>query len=537
MNFRWLRLPSLVGMTVIVATLTAYAQVPADDPLVSLANRLETVMPKADVCVLIDASGSMTGKYDAVRAAALRFAEGLSPRETLMARVFAAVVSQPMQGSGDEARAALEAGMPTTPLPGRGTDLGLALAKALDDLNRPDAAPVQMLFVLTDGLHEPPPDSPYSRSFLADPEWQMLRQRGHDLASRTRLTVYGMGIGGATDIEVLRTVFPAQNVEIATGDAAGAARALQSVLRRLRLERLRTLLQEDLGSGEIRFSLAPPSRASAAGRYEVILTVENRYKALPVLISELTLTPANGSGSPVSFTENITVEPNKTVSRSFEVEPKFDAHRWQLGRMRLTLPLAYEPRVQATFPDETALRALQLPARPRYAREPVGVSITDEVGIPWWLVIGTLLAFVGTVIGWFRRQTIHPQTTLVGTISFGTEVVELSNYGRSTLTCGAVGADIEIPGATETVQLELQQDGDYVQLAASASGVGVTVNGEPLGTCRLINSGDELTLGGATVTILNDGRTKFRYHHPALLRLSLIALVVFILLGVWFARA
>jgi hypothetical protein len=129
------------------------------------------------------------------------------------------VASAPLEGSVDKLAGNIAAQLPTAPL-FQHTDLGMAINKALEFFERGEANELQVLFFLTDGLHQPPPGSPYSRDFTADPQWQTLRQRAQAAAQRRQVFVYGFGLGGQTDVSLLRKIFPAANVEVVTGNAA-----------------------------------------------------------------------------------------------------------------------------------------------------------------------------------------------------------------------------------------------------------------------------------------------------------------------------
>jgi hypothetical protein len=173
-----------------------------------------------------------THQYEVVRQAVVDFVPALTDKETLHMRVFGEAVSSPLEGKSTEIAESIEDYLPQQPSFNY-TDLGLALLKGLEFLEREGASRVQALFLLTDGLHQPPGDSLYSRDFTSDTDWQALQQRAQSLCRRRDLFVYGLGLGQQTDITVLRQVFPAQNVEVVVGNSSQVARTLRRVRERL----------------------------------------------------------------------------------------------------------------------------------------------------------------------------------------------------------------------------------------------------------------------------------------------------------------
>jgi hypothetical protein len=334
-----------------------------------LARVFHLALPPADIALLLDASLSMRAHhYDEVRQAVIGFFPTLTDQERLHLRVFGDTVSSPLEGSGKEVAANVESFLPAAPLFNR-TDLGLAVAKGLDFLEREGASPVQALFLLTDGQHDPPADSPYSRDFDTDPDWQALQQRARTLCQKRRVFVYGFGLGTNTDVAVLRRVFPAEQVEVVVGDAAGVARTLLQVRERLGRTQLRQAVEQELREGKLEVRVAQGSVAGQITSFEVPLTVRNGYRHLPVQLDQIALR-REGAGDVVCelrpMPSGVTLAPGHSwtaqVAGTLHAAPK----RWRLGAQEQHYQAVFQIVPAARFEHEAPLKELGIePAQPQ----------------------------------------------------------------------------------------------------------------------------------------------------------------------------
>ena len=186
--------PKCLALLTALSLLAATGRAQDRPPLEDLYRLFQVDLPPADVVILLDASRSMAGhQYGSVRRSVVNFAPALTDKENVQLRVFGDTVSNPLEGRGGEVAGKIEGFLPQEPFFSH-TDLGLAILKGLEFLERGDASQVQTLFLLTDGLHQPPADSPYSRDFDSDPDWQDLRRRAeaplpaaHSLRLRLRV--------------------------------------------------------------------------------------------------------------------------------------------------------------------------------------------------------------------------------------------------------------------------------------------------------------------------------------------------------------
>lgn len=240
--------------------------------------------PSADIVILLDASKSMTAhRYPEVRQAVIDFTSALTEKENLHLRIFGETVSSPLEGKRDEIVRNIDRYLPQEPLFAH-TDLGLAILKGLEFLERPGASKVQAFFLLTDGSHHPPQDSPYSRDFINDPEWQTLKRRADAICHQHIVFVYGFGVARQTDVSVLRQIFPAKNVEVIAGSAEQVAFALRQVREGLSRAQLRKSIEQEINDGFVDARLAKTSITTDATSFDLPITIYNGYHRLPIKI-------------------------------------------------------------------------------------------------------------------------------------------------------------------------------------------------------------------------------------------------------------
>ncbi len=107
--------------------------------------------PFTDAAVLMDASLSMRGhRYHAIRQTVIDFASSLTGKDTLHIRVFGDVTGTPLEGPADKIAGNVAVHLPTEPM-FHHTDLGMAIQKGLEFLERYGAGELQVLLLLTDG--------------------------------------------------------------------------------------------------------------------------------------------------------------------------------------------------------------------------------------------------------------------------------------------------------------------------------------------------------------------------------------------------
>jgi hypothetical protein len=301
-------------LLLVVLSLAGSRNAIAADQSEDLYRLFQVDLPPADVVILLDASRSMNDhQYGDVRQAVVDFAPTLTDKEILQLRVFGDTIGSPLEGKGEEVAPRVAGYLPADPFFGH-TDLGLAILKAIEFLEREGSSRVQALFVITDGLHDPPSDSPYSHDFN-DPSWRALQQRAQALCARHKVFVYGFGLGQQTDIAVLRRVFPARNVELVVGGAAHVAYTLQRIRERLSQTQLRQAVEQELSEGRVEARLDQSAISGDVPTFNIPLTIRNTYSNLPIVVEQVKIQ------RPASSSMEVTCEVQGTPTK-FSIRPR-----------------------------------------------------------------------------------------------------------------------------------------------------------------------------------------------------------------------
>jgi hypothetical protein len=513
----------LLAICVLTLPRVSHTASPVDD----LYERFKVDLPTADVVVLLDASGSMSGVYGTVRQAAVGFSRALTDKERAHLRVFAAVVSDPLEGKGPEVGSRVEGFLPRTPLPGRGTDLGLAIVKGLEFLERSGASHVQTFFLLTDGLHQPRSDSPYSANF-EDPHWQDLRRRGHALCRQRKVFVYGFGIGQHTDIEVLRRVFPAQNVEVVVGDATEVARALAQVRERMRREQLRQAVEKELHEGKVEARLTQATIAGTVTRFDLSLTVRNAFRHLPVRLERVKV-ERDGSqqircGVEGAFADEVLGAGGQRqglVRGALQVR----VFRWHVGETEEHYRAQFAITPVAQFVHAEALKELGFErAVPRVVPATLTAHLTLRPGVPTWMAVGLLVAAGGALLCFLLSSRRFPLEHLTG---------RLNPVGGTPIDLTAMPNPASIGEGDIVVTLRLVDDGKFVRLVGEWSHARVAVRrgGTALSSPAQLENGDQLTVGTAQY-LVEFSSPPSRWRSKPLVVLALLLMVAaFVFVG------
>jgi Mg-chelatase subunit ChlD len=167
------------------------AMLNADFPV--LSKRMAQQGQSADFVILIDKSRSMNRFWTQVQGAVSSFVQAIPEGDYLSLVAFgnnADYMGTPTVINAATRANVLNAISDLREPPDTKTDLGRALEKCLDELNRPNGSKLKFVFFLTDFNHEPEPGSPYART--ADPRdalWQALAQRReHELSDKVMET-------------------------------------------------------------------------------------------------------------------------------------------------------------------------------------------------------------------------------------------------------------------------------------------------------------------------------------------------------------
>jgi hypothetical protein len=362
-------------------------------------------LPSADIAAFVDASLSMPkDAYASVRQAVIDFAPALTDRENLHIRVFGNTVSNPLEGKASEIMREVESHLPAEPLFNQ-TDLGLAILKAIEFLERDGASRVQTLFLLTDGLHQPPAGSPYSRDFAGDPDWQDLQRRAQSLSSRNQIIVYGFGLGRQTDIAVLRQVFPARNVELIVGSASQVANTLRRVRERLRRAQLRQAIEQEISEGTVEARLPKNSVDEYATGFDLPFTIRNHYKHLAVKLERIELRRGDSSSKEIICAlepaiKDSVLEPGKELQVKVKGTLQAESPGWQIGKTEQSHQAAFAFVPVVRFLYETALDEIEVDLSQLSVNSPfLSVTLRSSHGISYWTLLAAFLALIAVAAG------------------------------------------------------------------------------------------------------------------------------------------
>jgi len=391
------RLLALAAVSLVLA-LRVNSQPQGVASTAELARLFQVGSPSMDVAILVDASLSMRGhRYADVRQAVVDFTSTFAGAETLSLRMFGDVASAPLEGPANKIAGNVAAYLPAEPM-FQNTDLGVAIQKALEFFERDGAGEAQALFLLTDGRHQPPPGSPYTRDFTNDPDWQALRIRAHALCLKRKVFVYGFGLGPQTDVSLLLEIFPAGAVEVMVGAAAQVATALRRDRERSRIAHLRHAVGRDLNTGKIEVSLAQSAVEGDAGGVTQIVTIRNRYRHLPIMLEGVSLQNRAGAVSEVvceleNPPRNLTLAPGRQWQGRLRATLRVEASNFRLGRVERSYRASVRLAPVARFEHKAEIEMLNAGrVEPLCDAPSVETTLRARHGAPYWLIGASLLA-------------------------------------------------------------------------------------------------------------------------------------------------
>ena len=216
-------------------------------PMLCERARLDTL--RASYLLLVDESGSMRGRWPAVKAALAEFVSAIADGDQLEVRTFAGTVRTliPPTPASDPTRANWQARLAGLPDPaGANTDLGLAAASVNEALRSAPTDRLYFVFLLTDGQHDPP--APVSASGFPgswSPTWQKLSGEAQTLTSARPASVSLLRLSETADRSMLARVFEGLVVTDAIGP--DALRAWFTDARRsVAVRKLRLAIDQEL---------------------------------------------------------------------------------------------------------------------------------------------------------------------------------------------------------------------------------------------------------------------------------------------------
>lgn len=404
----------------------------ADDSREDIFRELQVDQVPADYVILVDTSGSMTlsSLYGEVRSTLGSFLDGLSSADHVALFTFdSTVVPRYIGPAGDTSR--MLAGLPVT-ADGTSTDVGQAIEQAITELERPDAASVASVVLITDGEHSPAAGSAYPQA--SGPAWDQLRQRAEKLKA-TSVKGYALPLGGASGASLLGTVVR-QTTVLNPSAVAQLGDYLDRSKEGARLEKARLLLAPDQGKG-VTASWTAPARADL-GRPDtpVTLTLRSDTAHTPLTVTGLTATVAGGPQLAGDLPGRIDLAPGET--RTFPLRLRWHRRPWVIpfhdarestGPLSLTGQVA-SPWAAALSPDIDLKTPGPLGGTPPAIRVSSVVGTWTAQALVAAAVVILLLLLV--LVAYLRTRASQSGTLVAVSPMTGQEVARFPLRGRLT---------------------------------------------------------------------------------------------------------
>ncbi len=409
------RLLASLATALLLIALTDSGRPQSNGSAAELPRLFQIGLPPADVAFLLDASLSMRShRYGEVRQAVVDFTSTLTDKETLHLRVFGDIAGASLEDRADKVSGNVAEHLPVEPL-FQYTDLGLAILKGLEFLERNGASEAQALFLITDGMHQPPPGSHFTRDFANDPNWQALRERAQRLCQKRQVMVYGFGLGRQTDVTLLSQVFPTTNVELIAGDAAQVATALRRVRENLQQARLRRAVEQELSSGRVEVKLARNEIHGDAKGFAEPVTIRNGYHHLPVVIERVLLGRSAASSKEIVCEledaprgpHELTLAPGQQWQGRIKGILQADLPGLSVGRNERVYRTEIQIGPVARFKHEAEIAQTGVDQTKVFRDEPsLRIELRASYGVPHWSIAGVLLTCLGIVLAIRRRSKL-----------------------------------------------------------------------------------------------------------------------------------
>lgn len=299
---------------------------------------------------------------------------------------------------------------PTSQLPavaqGSNTDIGAAIAGALDELERPDAAEVATIVLLTDGVHQPAAGSAYPETM--GPGWDALRARAQQLTDSRLVRSYALALRDDTDAQLLTQAFPDATVIGLPAEQLDGY--FERVREQARIDKARRLIEPDLQST---VSATWPEQVAVADEpQDVVLTLSSDAMSLPVTVSDLILEVTSGEGtlSATGLPASVDLAPRESVDLPVTLRwAPPTGFRFGVQEVNATGEVTVDGTVATPWQDVISTD-LSTDTSLRFTGATTPVAMTGEVGWGWPTIIGILVVLL-LILGllWFRWATRNPK--------------------------------------------------------------------------------------------------------------------------------
>lgn len=430
----------------IMAILGAATLLVPSDGLSQDTPELDRLFPiaeqRADFIVVIDRSLSMRPFWPATAEALSAFADAIPDGDHV------AFVNFDKQASNSyilprvlstTTRSTLQSEIERVPAPAHSsvddswsfTDLGEALAKTLDEINRPQANRLVFVFLLTDFIHEPHPSSRFRGASLDANTWKEVVERGRLLreirALRSFALILPVNEQAGRDISLVRAVLgemPEVRVDLAT-----LGPWFDRMAQEIRREKLATLVRADM-SRDWQASLEVNGR-------QTTLQIRSSLERLPIHVTIESVT-LNGDTVSIGQGQDRLLNPGQVLEFPLEVSLQVVGEPWwrwlvTTGTVnKIEASITVQGRVELA-PSEELTRVGVQPAQP-FTRLVSGTLTQITFGAPLWLQLLIALGIVGICVYAWRT------------------------WLRSAVSVGAYGRKLVLSGAGRSEALDLPRD-------------------------------------------------------------------------------
>lgn len=455
-----------------------------------LYEAVKTDLPLTDVVVLFDISGSMRGaKFVKGSEYIAEFVEKLSDKEYLHLRPFAGDAYAPFEMIGNEAAAIIKQRLPRDLAEGTGTDIHLAIMKAIEFLRRPDANRLKALIVITDGYHQPPETN--KMISIKD-----LKEAANQIPSLENLVVYTVELGQYADISLIKEVFSSERVERVTNATPEAIKErLESLKYSIRYKAVKELISEVLAQGLVSVDI-DEGEVNRNGEMRIEVNIQNGYPYLPIRVLE---SKERDSGVFEIFGIDkgflVYKESPLTVEASHKTE--LDYPKWTVPRRRTTITLPIDLDIDIQFRDMEALKNLGFAKdafSPKVALIKPSIELQVQYGIPIWELIFGLISLAVLALGVSLLKVRREDMGFFGYIYID---------GRLRSLEGLRGRSINIGGGLSDLRMD-NLENPIAELIKEQHGVHEVVKIYPSTGVRLLSSGNEVKDGKLLLGKMNE---------------------------------
>ncbi|HWP41744.1 MAG TPA: vWA domain-containing protein [Blastocatellia bacterium] len=471
---------------------------------------------RADFVIVLDTSGSMRAFWDTVKSSIADFIDSIPDGDYVSILYFDAQAGDlvtPRQVTSENRAAFRQQVLDLAPPSGGFTDLGQGINRTLDELNRPNANPLQFVFTFTDFAHDPPQASAWRSRSCSGAAWRDLQAKkrrlvddqGHVVKSYALKLPIGGHVG--RDLGLFECVF--SNVEqVQIVDRASLRDWFDRRRAEIARDKIKIQAEDEIKNRGVEVSLADasPFETGPGKESQLRLVLRSRLKALDVRLSGLALSINDDRYRATSPGEDVILAPGETREVAFTVNNSSEGGCFIEKSEPLSLTAGFT--AASTFLPEGELKVLNLdPVRPVSAA--INIDARVVCGYPLWqiLLAGLLVAGAAVFSGIKLWDSFKP-AYLEGLIQdearpVGGRAVQRRFKRRERLkevSIGSAESDIELHGAESEARIKLiarrePKRGVYIQLLDGQARLDGKYLGRK-GAERLVKGKSAIEIGG-----------------------------------------